>query len=182
MPPPPAITPDGPTHALAGVEPGFVLCVSRLLSYKNVDAVVHAFAELPQERLVVAGTGPQERMLRAVAGPNVNFVGRVTDDELRWLYANCRALVAASHEDFGLTPLEAAGFGKPTAALRYGGFLDTVEEGQTGVFFDEPTPQTIAAGVRELLAASWSAEAAISSAARFSEARFVERLHAAAAG
>ena len=176
------ITPDGPTRALVGVEPGFVLCVSRLLSYKNVDAVVHAFAELPQERLVVAGTGPQERVLRAVAGPNVNFVGRVTDDELRWLYANCRALVAASHEDFGLTPLEAAGFGKPTAALRYGGYLDTVEEGRTGVFFDEPTPRTIAAGVQELLAAGWSAEAAMNSAARFSEARFVERLHAAAAG
>lgn len=182
VPPPPAITPDGPSHAFAGVEPGFVLCVSRLLPYKNVDAVVHAFAELPQERLVVAGTGPQESMLRAAAGPNVTFVGRVTDGELRWLYANCRALVAASHEDFGLTPLEAAGFGKPTAALRFGGFLDTVEEGRTGVFFEGPTPQTIAAGLRELLAAAWSAEAAINSAARFSEARFVERLHAAASG
>lgn len=182
VPPPATITPDGPTRALAGVETGFVLCVSRLLSYKNVDAVVHAFAELPEERLVVAGTGPQERVLRAVAGRNVSFVGRVTDDELRWLYANCRALVAASHEDFGLTPLEAAGFGKPTAALRFGGFLDTVEEGQTGVFFEEPTPQAIAAGVRELLAASWSAEAATSSAARFSEARFFQRLDAAATG
>ena len=46
-------------------------------------------------------------------------------------------LVAASYEDFGLTPLEAAAFGKPTAALRFGGFLDTVSEGETGVFFDD---------------------------------------------
>ena len=112
----------------------------------------------------------------------MTFAGRVSDAELRWLYANCRALVAASHEDFGLTPLEAAGFGKPTAALRFGGFLDTVEEGRTGVFFEEPTAEAIAAGVRELLATSWSAETAASSAARFSEARFVERLHAAVAG
>lgn len=181
VPPPPAITPEGPVDALAGVEPGFVLCVSRLLSYKNVDAIVKAFAGLPDERLVVAGTGPQEHELRAVAGANVTFAGRVTDAELRWLYANCRALVAASHEDFGLTPLEAAGFGKPTAALRFGGFLDTVEEGRTGVFFEEPAPEAIAAGVRSLLATSWSAEAAVRSAARFSEARFVERLRAVAA-
>jgi glycosyltransferase involved in cell wall biosynthesis len=181
VPPPPAITPAGPTHALAGVEPDFVLCVSRLLPYKNVDAIVQAFAALPNERLVVAGTGPGEEALRGVAGANVSFAGRVTDAELRWLYANCRALVAASHEDFGLTPVEAAGFGRPTAALRFGGFLDTVEEGQTGVFFEKPTPQAIAAAVRELVATSWSAEAAVSSAARFSEPRFVERLRAAVA-
>ena len=181
VPPPPAITPEGPIEALAGVEPGFVLCVSRLLPYKNVDAIVNAFVALPDERLVVAGTGPQEQELRAAAGTNVTFAGRVGDAELRWLYASCRALVAATHEDFGLTPLEAAGFGKPTAALRFGGFLDTVEEGGTGVFFEEPTAEAITAGVRELLATSWSAETAVSSAARFSEARFAERLHAAVA-
>jgi glycosyltransferase involved in cell wall biosynthesis len=176
VPPPPAITPEGPTRAPAGVEPGFVLCVSRLLPYKNVDAIVQAFATLPGERLVVAGTGPQEQALRTAAGANVSLAGGVADAELRWLYANCRALVAASHEDFGLTPLEAAGFGKPTAALRFGGFLDTVEEGRTRVFFEEPTAEAIAAGIRELLTTSWSAEAAVSSAARFSEARFVKRL------
>ena len=61
VPPPPAITPDGPAQQIAGIEPGFVLCVSRLLPYKNVDAVVEAFASLPEERLVVAGSGPDER-------------------------------------------------------------------------------------------------------------------------
>ncbi|MCZ7627689.1 MAG: hypothetical protein M5U19_00635 [Microthrixaceae bacterium] len=32
----------------------------------------------------------------------------VKDSELRWLYANCSMVVAASFEDFGLTPVEAA--------------------------------------------------------------------------
>ena len=86
------------------------------------------------ERLVVAGDGPEEQSLRTIAGPNVTFTGRVSDAELRGLYASCRALVAASHEDFGLTPLEAACFGKPTAALRWGGFLDTLEEEKTYEF------------------------------------------------
>ncbi len=47
--------------------------------------------------------------------------------------------MAASYEDFGLTPVEAMMFGKPSVVLRYGGFLETVIDGETGVFFDEPT-------------------------------------------
>ena len=58
------------------------------------------------------------------AGKNVRIAGGIGEDELRWLYQNARCLVAASYEDFGLTPVEAAAFGKPTAALRFGGFLD----------------------------------------------------------
>ena len=86
----PRSRPTGRPQPVDGVEPGFVLCVSRLLAYKNVDAVVRAFAELPTERLVVAGGGPEERALGALAGANVTLTGRVSDDGLRWLYANCR--------------------------------------------------------------------------------------------
>ena len=97
VPPPPALTPAGPSDEIGGIEPGFILCVSRLLPYKNLDAVIRAFAELPAARLVIAGAGPSERTLRELAGANVRFAGRVTDAGLRWLYGNCRALVAASH-------------------------------------------------------------------------------------
>ena len=133
VPPPVDIDVDGPRRAPAGVEPGFLLCVSRLLPYKNVGAVVEAFARRPDQRLVVVGTGPLADELAAAAPPNVTFLGRVDDDELRWLYGACLGLVAASYEDFGLTPVEAAAFGRPTAALRWGGFLDTIVEGETGV-------------------------------------------------
>ena len=60
VPPPPAVTPDGPARPIHGIEPGFVLTVSRLLPYKNVDAVMEAFQTLPDERLVVVGSGPVE--------------------------------------------------------------------------------------------------------------------------
>lgn len=178
VPPPPALTPAGPVETVDGIEPGFVLCVSRLLPYKNLDAVVQAFNTLPGERLVVAGAGPDEAALRALAAGNVTLVGRVSDAELRWLYSACDALVAASHEDFGLTPLEAAGFGKPVAVLRWGGFLDTVEEGVTGLFFDEPTVAAVGAAVAELRVASWQEEVIRSHAERFAESRFVERMRA----
>ena len=176
VPPPPALTPHGPAEAMDGVQPGYFLCVSRLLPYKNVDAVVDAFTDLPGERLIVVGSGPEEQPLRLRAGEAVTFVGDVTDAQLRWLYANCRALIAASHEDFGLTPLEAAGFGRPTAALRWGGFLDTIEEARTGVYFDEPTAPAVANAIRDLRAAAWRAETIQDVAKRFSEERFVERI------
>ena len=95
----------------------------------------------------------------------MTFLGRVDDDELRWLYGACIGLVAASYEDFGLTPVEAAAFGRPTAALRWGGFLDTIVEGETGVFFDEPEPAAIAAAVDDLVRTAWS-EAALEPARR----------------
>jgi glycosyltransferase involved in cell wall biosynthesis len=182
VPPPPAITPEGPAQAIEGLEPGFVLCVSRLLPYKNVDAVVKAFASLPEERLVVAGNGPLESALRATAGVNVTFVGKVADVQLRWLYANCRALVSASHEDFGMTPLEAASFGKPTAALRWGGFLDTIIEGRTGVFFEEPAARAVTAAIHALRTASWRTQTIRDASTRFSEVRFAERISEVAAG
>lgn len=176
VPPPPALGPSPDTDRSLVLPEGYVLCVSRLLPYKNVDSVVAAFARLPRERLVVAGTGPDESILRSAAGSNVIFVGRVTDAKLRGLYEGCRALVAASYEDFGLTPLEAAAFGKPTVALRWGGFLDTVEEGVNGVFFDKPDPAAIADAIALLFDHRWEERAISALASRFSETRFIERI------
>jgi glycosyltransferase involved in cell wall biosynthesis len=176
LPPPVTFGPEGPASPVPGIEPGFFLCVSRLMSYKNVRAVVAAFADLPEHRLVLAGTGPLAAALAADAPPNVVLTGEVDDAQLRWLYTASRGLIAASYEDFGLTPLEAAWFGKPAAVLRWGGFLDTMIEGETGVFFDRPTPAAIAAAVQALTRTEWSGPGLVAHAARFSPERFTERL------
>ena len=141
-------------------------------------AVAEAFRSLPDLRLVVVGTGPLLDTLIGSAPANVTMTGEVTDAGLRWLYANSVGLVAASYEDFGLTPLEAASFGRPTAALRWGGFLDTTVEGVTGVFFERPEPALIAEGVRALTSSPWSEEALVEHAGGFSSARFEDRMRA----
>ena len=118
--------------------------------------------------------------LRAAAPDNVAVVTDLTDAQMRWAYAHCRALVAASHEDFGLTPLEAGAFGKPTLALRAGGYLDTVREGVTGAFFEEPTAGAIRAAVVANRTRDWDPQAIRSHVDNFSLDRFVERLRDAA--
>jgi glycosyltransferase involved in cell wall biosynthesis len=176
--PPVSLDTRGGTSEVEGVEPGYVLSVARLLPYKNVDRVAAAFRLLPDERLVVVGTGPELENVRAAAGSNVVLLGAVQDAELRWLYEHASALVSASYEDFGLTPLEVAAFGKPTAALRFGGFLDTVLEGETGVFFDTPSPRAIAEAISDVLRRTWDDALIRSHAASFSEERFGERMRA----
>jgi glycosyltransferase involved in cell wall biosynthesis len=176
IPPPHAIDVRGAREAVPGVRQPFFLCVSRLLPYKNLDAIVSAFALLPDRHLVLVGDGPISPRLRRGAPSNVLFRSRVTDAELRWLYSSCQGLVAASYEDFGLTPLEAAAFGKPAAVLRWGGFLDTVVEGETGLFFDSPTAEAIADAVGHLESMAFSAPRIVSHVERYSEANFVEAL------
>lgn len=179
LPPPVSFDVSGPHQAVAGLEPGFMLSVGRLQPYKNVDAVVAAFSMLGgSHRLVVAGEGPMRDKIEPLAGSNVTFVGRVSDHELRWLYANAAGLVSAAHEDFGLTPVEANMFGTPCAVLHSNGFLDTTVDGVTGLFFDEPTPSSIAGGVRRLQRERWSRPAIIDAAQRFAPATFNARLQA----
>ncbi|MEP6631689.1 MAG: glycosyltransferase [Lapillicoccus sp.] len=161
-------------------ENGYYLVVSRLLPYKNVDAVVEAFRDL-DERLVIVGDGPLRRTLERTLPDNVLLVSNLTDPQLHWMYAHCRALVAPSLEDYGLTPLEAAAYGKPTLALGAGGYLDTVVPGVTGSFFDAPTPAAIRAAVLDQRDRVWSAAEIADHADRFSEPVFHAALHAAVA-
>ncbi len=146
LPPPHGMDASAPRETvpeLADWEPGYALVVSRLLPYKNVDAVIEAVRGTGR-RLVVVGHGPEEARLRATLPDHVRLLGGLSDAQLRSAYAGAGVLVAASHEDFGLAPLEAAAFGVPTVALRGGGFLETVVEGRTGLFFDAPEPTAIA--------------------------------------
>jgi len=178
LPPPPALLPDGPTRPVEGLEPGFFLTVARLLPYKNVEATVAAFRQLPGHRLVIVGDGPERPRLERDLPASVRLLGRIDDAQLRWCFAHAAGLVAASYEDYGLTPLEAAAFGRLTAALRAGGYLDTVVEGTTGVFFNEPEPRLIAAAVRELGTLRTKPASLQAHAARFAETNFATRLRA----
>jgi glycosyltransferase involved in cell wall biosynthesis len=166
--PPPGLSLAGPRRPVDGLEPGFLLVVARLLPYKRIDAVLGALDSLPGTRLVVVGTGPDRLRLESIAPKTVTFVGSVDDDQLRWLYEQAEALVTAAHDDFGLTPLEAMQFGTPVVAVREGGFLETVVEGENGVFFDAATADGVRRGVIDLRSTSWNRQVIEASAASYS--------------
>ncbi|MEQ1785814.1 MAG: glycosyltransferase [Acidimicrobiales bacterium] len=176
LPPASSLRVDGPRRPIEGLAAGFILCPSRLMPYKHVDVVIEAFRALPDEQLVVAGGGPLWEQLRSAAPANVRFVGEADEDQMRWLYDACDALVSAAVEPFGLTTVEAAAFGKPAVAVRAGGFVDTVVDGVTGVHFDGIEPVALAAAVRRLRATTFDADAIRCHAARYSEDAFVERV------
>jgi glycosyltransferase involved in cell wall biosynthesis len=127
----------------------YYLIVSRLYKYKNVNIVIDAFNKL-NYKLLVIGDGPEYSNLSKMAHENIIMLGFVEDSILPSYYKNCRAFIMAQDEDFGLTPIEAMTFGKPVLALRRGGAVEIVKEGESGEFFDDPIPEAVADGVRRL--------------------------------
>jgi glycosyltransferase involved in cell wall biosynthesis len=177
LPPPVVVDPEGPVAAPAPLAPGFFLCPCRLMAYKNIDVLLAAFRELPDELLVVAGDGPDAARLRSLAPPNVRFLGAVDDAGMRWLYTHAEAVVSAAYEPFGLTPLEGNAFGTRAVVLRDGGFRDTVVDGDTGLFFDELSPEAVLDAVERLRSLPPPDGRRLAARVRdWSEASFITRL------
>jgi glycosyltransferase involved in cell wall biosynthesis len=112
----------------------FILSVNRLDRAKRFDLLIAAAAQVPDVRVVIAGDGPDRERLEDLANGRVEFVGRVSDEELADLYARCRAVYYAPlNEDYGLVPYEAFLSDKPVITTTdAGGPLDIVHDGETG--------------------------------------------------
>lgn len=173
LPPPVGVDPTGSQSPVEGIDRGYFLVVGRARGYKNTAVVCEAFRRLTDQRLVVVGGLPEGDWPSHLQG-----VTDISDDELRWLYANCAALVAASYEDFGLTPLEANAFGRPALCLRAGGYLDTLEEDVSGLWIEELSVAGVRSAALRSLSREWDADRVRQHAANYSEARFAERLRA----
>lgn len=128
----------------------YFLIVSRLSPYKKVDVAVEAFNKLGLP-LVIIGQGQQEKYLRKIAGENVKILGWQNDETTQKYFQNARAFIFPCEDDFGITPVEAMAHGVPVVALRKGGVLETVQEGITGEFFDAPTAEVLADGIRRFM-------------------------------
>lgn len=130
-----------------GESEGYFLVVGRLSAYKRFDLAVSVFNELGLPLKIVGG-GPERERLERLAKPNIEFVGRVDDETLRQYYAHAEAFIFPQEEDFGITAVEAMASGKPVIAFRGGGALETVKEGETGVFFDTQSEESLYQAVR----------------------------------
>lgn len=164
----------------------FYLMLGQVIPYKRVDLAVDAFNSSGR-RLLVVGEGSELEALKARAKPNVEFLGPRPFEEIRELYRSCKAFVFPGEEDIGITPLEAQASGRPVVAYAAGGALETVVEGETGIFFPEQTPEALNEAIARLERGDHgiTPEKCVANAKRFSNesfrgqfTAFVEAAHA----
>jgi glycosyltransferase involved in cell wall biosynthesis len=177
---------------LANSHDDYYLAVGRLVPYKRTDVLIGACQKLGR-KLVIVGDGPEMERLKKSAGKNVEFVGEAADEQLREIYARCRALLFAADEDFGMVPLEAQSYGRPVIAYGKGGSLETVigadgsavrqkaSRGEliTGIFFERQSADSLANALLAFESCEhlFVPEDIQSHARRFDTSVFVERLN-----
>jgi glycosyltransferase involved in cell wall biosynthesis len=151
----------------------FYLYVGRMVPYKHPELLVEACERLGR-KLVMIGDGEMMPRLKTLAGPHTRLLGAQSSMVIREYFARCRATLFPGIEDFGLVPVEAMASGKPVIAFAYGGALETVIDGVSGVLFHEPTAASVMDAIRkfERSSADFDPEVIAAHAARFSEARF----------
>jgi glycosyltransferase involved in cell wall biosynthesis len=159
-------------------EPGsYDLVVSALAPYKRIDLVLDAYRGSGWP-LRIAGFGPEAARLQAMAPPEARFLGQVTDEALLELYRGARAVLMPGVEDFGIVPVEAMACGRPVVVYAEGGGVETVLDGETGLFFHEPSPAALRRVVDSLKTLRFNTRALRARAEAFSRAVFEGRFKA----
>ncbi|MGC4085240.1 MAG: glycosyltransferase [Vicinamibacterales bacterium] len=167
--------PDGTTP-----EP-FALIVSALVPYKRIELAIEAchLAHLP---LKIVGDGPERATLERQANGRAEFLGRVSNEEIRSLYRRAALVLLPGEEDFGIVPLEAQACGRPVVALNRGGSIETVIAGTTGVLVDDLSVDAFTAGIDQAMRTAFDSSAIRAHAERFSRERFGDEIEALVRG
>ena len=158
----------------------FYVTASRIVPYKKISLIVSAFNRMPSRKLIVIGDGPQLKECIANASPNVKVLGYQPDDVLCSHLMKAKAFIFAAEEDFGIAPVEAQACGTPVIAFGRGGALETVIDGETGIFFHEQTEEAIIKAVDDFEAREEKFDRAKirENAERFSTSRFCSEFRA----
>lgn len=153
----------------------FFLAVGRLTPYKKFDLVVDTFNNLGIP-LKIVGTGVSLDDLKRKSKDNIEFLGQVSDEELRELYGKAKGLIFPQIEDFGIIPLEAMAAGCPVIALAKGGALETVVDGETGVFFDDQTVESLTGAIYKFHKTDFNPEVIRKRAEEFDREEFDKKI------
>lgn len=154
----------------------YYLVISRIVGGKGLDLAVNAAIKLGINLKIAgspAGYYTEHKKLQKMAQGKVEFLGHVDDSELVRLYAGAKAFLALSQdEDFGMTPVESMMAGTPVIAYRGGGYVESVVENKTGIFFDEPTVDSLVGAIKKFEKMNFRPEDCINQAKKFSKERF----------
>jgi glycosyltransferase involved in cell wall biosynthesis len=154
------------SSAKATKRSGFVTA-SRQVPAKHIGVIVEACSQLNLP-LKVIGRGPEHQRLVSIAGPSVTFWDNVSDAEMPQHFADSKAFIFASYDDFGVVPVEAMAAGTPVIAYKAGGAFDYIKEGVTGEFFADQTADSLCKTLRSFNPKSYSSSAIHQEANEFS--------------
>jgi len=149
----------------------YYLLVSSLVRYKRIDLAIVACNQLKLP-LTIVGEGPERKRLESISGSTIRFHGYASQEQLKELYSSAKATIFPGDEDFGLVPLESMACCTPVIAYRSGGAIETIVENETGVFFDEPTAESLANVLKKFDPNNFSAETCRNQARKFSREKF----------
>lgn len=155
----------------------YYVAASRMVPYKKMDLIVEAFSGMPDKTLVVIGDGPDLSKVKAKASKNIELLGYQSASSLKAYLQSAKALIFGPIEDFGILPVEAQACGTPVIAYGKGGSLETVKNEETGLFFQEQSPQAIQEAVRRFEKFEFDPIAIRSHAESFSKERFSKEFH-----
>lgn len=162
--------------ATAPQNDGYFLSVGRLVRGKGIDVIVEACTRLGTP-LKVVGAGPQLEDLQKIAGNNIEFLGQVKDEDMPEIYQRAKATIVASEdEDFGIVPVESMAAGTPVIAVKAGGFLETVIEGKTGVFYEKAAAEDLMEVLEKFDESKFKASECQKQAEKFSKERFKKEI------
>ena len=153
----------------------FYLAVGRFVAYKKMDIIIQAFKLMPNKKLVLIGDGYDTKKIKNIieGAENIVWLGYQHDDELILYMQNAKACIFAAKEDFGIMCVEAQSTGTPVLALNYGGYKETVIDGETGYFFETQQVEAIQQVVERFERSPLTNHTAISThASKFSVERF----------
>lgn len=129
----------------------FYLALARHIPYKRLDLAISAANKLKLP-LRVFGDGSEHDKLVAMAGETVEFFPATPDPEeqafLTESINTAKGYIFPAEEDFGITQVEALAGGTPVIAYGVGGARDIVTEGESGIFFDQQTTESVVEAVR----------------------------------
>jgi glycosyltransferase involved in cell wall biosynthesis len=148
----------------------------RLVPYKRIDMVVHVFNRLGYP-LKVFGDGSELKSLRREARGNIQFLGRISDEDKATLLSEARAFIHPQVEDLGITPIESMASGRPVIAYDRGGVRETVVAGKTGVFFADQTWESLLDAVLHFDEYVWDPVEIRIHAEQFSQHSFERNIH-----
>ncbi len=153
----------------------YYLCGGRLVPYKKIDLVIKVFNRLGFP-LKIFGDGPELKHLKKIAKPNIQFLGRISEEKKVELMSKALAFINPQLEDFGITAIESMAAGRPVIAYGVGGAQETVVDGETGVLFKKQTWESLFDTVLNFHPENWDSEKIRAHAEKFSEEIFKEKM------